>query len=520
MLVTVQNSPKNHAFVLSLLISALVIAFFTVLAPVRFETNDDVVMLLIASGVYTGTPDQHLVFIHVVIGFLLKFLYQNFDGIEFYTFLQIAAHVYASAVILTFLKRLELGKTIFALLILLLLVFEFASLIRLQFTITSGILATAAVIQLLPQSRWSTWGGIISFLMAVLLRFEAAMLVLIIATPLLLSQNKLSQGIKLLILLVCAATMAKAMDKFYYSMDAQWRNYKIYDSHRGKINDNPNEKTFKSASEAEQNDYLLLLRFLPNPSAFSAERLQEIAAMLKDIPLIDKIKNVQNIWQLLGVPMLLLLLIFAILLINLHKHDRWMLASAIVVYLMIFTYINLNGTFKPRVFSISIAPLLFSYLPYLLKKTDRIYLSKTLYISMLTFAIGLAYASKKELASHPQRAKMASEQMDLINKYHETHKKAIFTVTLKSEYLNPFKISHNMRDKQVIYGGWLTKAPFPNQLQSFEDLFSKSMLVSKAELLNIVPMTISSIKNNHGTDATFKVMAASDRFVIIEFQKN
>ncbi len=309
------------------------------------------------------------------------------------------------------------------------------------------------------------------------------------------------------------------MDEVYYGMDAEWRNYKTYDSHRGKINDNPNEKTFKSASEAEQNDYLLLLRFLPNPSAISAERLQEIAAMLKDTPLLEKIKNVQNTWRLLGIPMLLLLLIFVILLISQHKHDRWLLVSVIGVYLMVSIYISMNGTFKPRVFSISIAPLLFAYLPCLLKKTARIDVLKPLYIGLFTFAMGLVFASGKELASQPQREKMVSEQMSLINEYHETHQKTIFTVALKSEYLNPLSLSNDLRGKHLIYGGWLTQAPFSNQLQSFDELFTKAMLVSKEELQNTVPMVLLSIKNNHGTDATFKVVTASDRFAIVEFQR-
>ena len=52
--------------------------FFTLVAyllPMRFEENDDVVMCMIANGVYSGSPDCHLVFINAIYGSVLARLY-------------------------------------------------------------------------------------------------------------------------------------------------------------------------------------------------------------------------------------------------------------------------------------------------------------------------------------------------------------------------------------------------------------------------------------------------------------
>jgi hypothetical protein len=513
------DKPHTHAFGLSLLVSALFIVAIVSLVPFRFETNDDVVMLLIASGAYTGTPDQHLVFMHVGLGFVLKFFYQNFAGVAFYTGLMLAAHVYASAVLLAFLWRLQLRKAAFTCLALLLLMFEFAAIIRLQFTITSGLLATAAVVQLMQPTPWPRWLGLSTFVMAVCFRFEAAMMVLVLAAPLLLDRQHPAQGIKLLILLACSATLVKAIDEVYYHTDPAWQSYKTYDKARGKINDNPNEQGFTSDSSAEQNDYRLLLRFVPNPAAISTARLHEIADALNNRAMAEKIQNVKNTWMLLGMPMALLLGIFTLLLVGLPKQDRWLAAAAIAIYALLSVYISLNSTFKPRVFSTSAAPLLFAYLPCLLKKITRSRLSIALHIGTWAFSAGLAHASQNELSSHPLRLKLISEQMQLIEKYQEHHAKPIYTVVLKTEYLNPFNVTTQMAGKPIVYGGWLTKAPFTQQLKSFEELLNHAMLVSQADLQTTVPMVLASMKNNHAIDAAFHVMEASDGFAIVEFRR-
>ncbi len=57
-----------------------------------FESNDDVGMAQIVSGVTTGTPSAELIFSNILIGSVLKFLYGLTDGVNWYTLYLLGAH--------------------------------------------------------------------------------------------------------------------------------------------------------------------------------------------------------------------------------------------------------------------------------------------------------------------------------------------------------------------------------------------------------------------------------------------
>lgn len=513
----VQEQQHRKRLGLSLLVSAAIVGLFVLFAPIRFETNDDVAMMLIASGAYTGSPDQHLVFIHVAIGYILKFLYQHFQGVEFYPLLLITAHVYASTVILAFLMQLRINRTTRVLILLLLLLFEFSAIIRLQFTITSGLLATAAVIQTLRISHWPKWMGLLTFILAACLRFEAAMLVLILSAPILIHEERYRQGIKYLMIFICTGVTLKTADSFYYNMQAEWREYRAYDNARGKINDNPNEHRFSPRSAQEKNDYQLLLNFLPNPAGIGTERLQEIAEELRNIPWHEKIVNVKKTLKLLGIPLLMIFLAFAALSIHLRVNQRWVIASVLLLYAALVIYISLNSTFKPRVFSISVAPLFFIYLPIFAQDVTRRWSLIISYATIFAFVLGLCYANLKEIRSYPLRFDIISEQTRLIDAYRIDRQKAVFGSALKIEYINPFGLSKYFAERSLVLGGWLTKTPFSNQPASYADLLNKGLLIAKSDTGAITQMMIQSFKDNHSMDVAYKRVQTSENFVILEF---
>ena len=67
---------RRRPLVLAMLLTSLLFAIVLAIDSPAYETNDDVVMSMIASG--TGvclSPDEHLVFSHVSIGLVLKELY-------------------------------------------------------------------------------------------------------------------------------------------------------------------------------------------------------------------------------------------------------------------------------------------------------------------------------------------------------------------------------------------------------------------------------------------------------------
>src|SRR5579859_979179 len=69
------------AAAINLALFAAILATFTL----GYETNDDVGMAQIASGVMTGKPSAELIFTNLVIGETLKQLYQWSDRVNWYT---------------------------------------------------------------------------------------------------------------------------------------------------------------------------------------------------------------------------------------------------------------------------------------------------------------------------------------------------------------------------------------------------------------------------------------------------
>ena len=61
---------------LILIINICLFFFFSYFLPIRYEENDDVIMCMIANGIYGGIPDCHLVFMNAILGSLLSSLYK------------------------------------------------------------------------------------------------------------------------------------------------------------------------------------------------------------------------------------------------------------------------------------------------------------------------------------------------------------------------------------------------------------------------------------------------------------
>ncbi|TVR37931.1 MAG: hypothetical protein EA392_11510 [Cryomorphaceae bacterium] len=85
-------SPPGVAKTFGLLLVCLAEFLLIVLTvPLVFETNDDVAMNAIASGARSGEPLEFLIFTHLVIGKLLRLLYEWQPQINWYTYYLIAS---------------------------------------------------------------------------------------------------------------------------------------------------------------------------------------------------------------------------------------------------------------------------------------------------------------------------------------------------------------------------------------------------------------------------------------------
>jgi hypothetical protein len=505
---------------------ALLMALYVRMVPIRFETNDDAAMLLIASGAYTGNPDHHLIFINVIIGGFLSALYKISTQVEFYTLFLLAMHVYATSVIFMHLKNLALKGLFFYSLVALLVIFEMNILAKLQFTTTSGYLALSAIAQSNSDDARQKWLAVLAFFVAAALRFEAAMLVLLLSLPFIIKKEKIFISLNIVVIFVSVALVGKLMDHAYYSNNTQWQEYKAFLNPRININDNPNDHLFKPLNEREKNDYELLLGFLPNPVAFSNDRLKEIGAEIRNTDTQAKINNVAEsifFYELHHYNKLFVVLsIFMLLLIGIHHknaHQRNRLCLLLFICAAFYVFISLNNVLKLRVFLITMMPVLFFASPMALRDIHRHWATIAL-SGLLVMCCGiLLYTLSISIRTVPSRVSLINEQLHLSERYSSQSQKPIFGVAFSPENIDPFQISQRIRGKPFVYGGWLTKAPFPNHLQAYDDLLEMSMLLSKDGMDATLTKMVQSLKDNHQMDVGYRVVVESKNHAIVEFER-
>ena len=143
------HSIKNYKILIAIFYSFLLISSAILFLPIRFEENDDVVMLLLASGNYTGSFESNLVFINPMYGSLVSMLYRFTTEVEWYSVLFVFFHLVSFSVIIHYLFSLKIKYKLKGSLVILLSVIELNLVMYLQFTTVSILLTIAGVILLI-----------------------------------------------------------------------------------------------------------------------------------------------------------------------------------------------------------------------------------------------------------------------------------------------------------------------------------------------------------------------------------
>ena len=129
----------------SLLMNAVLLLLFLLLFQPKYETNDDMGILCMVSGVKMGA-DAHLVYINYVLGKIFLWCYQFAGGIPWYALIQYGALLGAfTAVSYVCLNKIE-NKNLIWMLTVILLAFSYESYVKLQYTKTAGILTAAGLL--------------------------------------------------------------------------------------------------------------------------------------------------------------------------------------------------------------------------------------------------------------------------------------------------------------------------------------------------------------------------------------
>ena len=291
-------SKPYNIFLLSLIINIILFALFFCFISPHFQTNDDSAMMDIASGVRTGQPSEYLIFINVIVGKLLVFLYSTFANINWYPILFYFIHFISTTVILyCFLIK---NKNIFSISIYL-LIFSFLELYlltNLQFTTTAFIAGVSSIILFFTFLNikgkvlyFAIAGSVILIITSGLTRKNVFYLVIGLSTAIFLFKFLEKKSWKIPVFLIISIILFSLCNQFndnYYNKDPNWAAYREYNSIRGKIHDNPHltysnitQKIYNDVGWSSNDVYMFRSWFFSDLELYSKEKLEYVISNVK-----------------------------------------------------------------------------------------------------------------------------------------------------------------------------------------------------------------------------------------------
>jgi len=270
----------------------------TALIHPSYQTNDDPAMSLYGAGVaIREAPDEHLLFMHVWIGWLLKWLYTTYQDVPWYALLLYAAFAFASVAVLYTLWYRRRTPTTFALFLVLYLVLLRSYAQELQFTVVAiyctvaGWLAASAhaMADDGAAGRGVTPGALFALLLGASVRDVGFAIASVVCVPLLLYSWRASTEAGRRSLAVIAATAAVVFALLYginlqhYRADGAWADFYEYNALRAEFNDyrliryDARTQPVFEAAGWSMIDYLMIKNwFHADAKTFSKEKLRQI----------------------------------------------------------------------------------------------------------------------------------------------------------------------------------------------------------------------------------------------------
>jgi hypothetical protein len=282
---------------------ALAAASLAVFTPL-YETNDDVMMNLIASGLaVTDRPDEHLLFTNVALGLPLKWLYGRWPAVPWYGGSQFAALTCAAGGIAYALLRVDPSPGQGAVVLLFFGLAAVPCLAEVQFTKTAALASAAGLLLLLAPLRgaapWPRAADVAAGALVVLgslVRFQGFLLAAVVVAPVaaagaLADPKAAARRGAPLAAAVAAAVALYAFDRAYYACDDGWKDFHTYNALRAEFTDYnhfPYTRETKPAYDAvgwdELNLEMLRYWFHADPERYGLPKLRQIAATVPAVP--------------------------------------------------------------------------------------------------------------------------------------------------------------------------------------------------------------------------------------------
>lgn len=294
---------------------------YGVFVPV-FQSNDDVALEMIASGRgICPQPTPFLLFINVLLGDVLSWLYANLSGAPWYRVFMFGLHLAAGLTLagLAVSRGASAARLILA--VNFFLVFDLYFWVRPHFSIAAVIPALAAVILWFDATSRGRFGcpTFVLFIAlvcaSVLVRFEATLQMLLVAAPNLLlagirpaGENSWRRLVRLGVVPAAAVAFilvgAKAYNDHRYATTPGWEDFYEYNALRAELTDYQRATYDESTKPVfdrvgwSQNDFFLLLAwFFPDDKRYSADAFRTVLDAFPRVDSAGSAEVLSGLWS-------------------------------------------------------------------------------------------------------------------------------------------------------------------------------------------------------------------------------
>jgi len=514
-----------------LTIGFFVTIFFIVCAyflPIQFEENDDITMLLLASGKYSGTPDAHLFNINYLLGLLICFCYSITQKIEWYSVFFSAIHIISISVILKYFLVDKSDSIVFKLLItFIILLFEVFFITNFQFTTTSTLACMAAVLLLLEYNKlYSFLWGLVLLCIGIMIRKESSLLVIVLSMPIFLMYIVNKKKSFLVIIYIFFIYISCISINFFAFKNKTWENFYLYRNEKASIIDSPRSQLLDQNTKINSSELFLFLSNLYDPNIYSLEKIKEINAEINNKTiniithgLIENFKSfvIGNYNKYLPPAQCFMYFLLIFFFRNENRWNKFILGLVLTSFILINCYIPIYLTFKLRAFfsSIFIVFVLFS----IFFKSPSSYLFKWITIYVFFVFASYVYRNVNNTRKYNRIKKECyNKQKKLIDNYNGTilPNSGAFVI----EGISPFSVSQNI-ETQKIYSMAFVESPLnKHKCNSFKELVNgPAIFMGNSSLQSIPKMLIQSIERHYHIKAKYRIIAQDSSNTIVQFYK-
>lgn len=496
------------------------IAFFVIAAillPIRYEENDDVAMTSILQGVYTfSIPDYHLVCSNALYGYLLKWFYELPVYIEWYALFFSVFHVVSMTVIIWSLVTMkDLNRFCKILFVIIFYVLWLRLIAAFQFTTTSGLLTLAATILILRQQNI---GGFVLYMFAVMIRFESAMLVLLLTMPLYAFsfQRNVKRYISV-VFLIFLSFGSQYVDRLFYQQ-SDWKKYEERFKIKLSYGEQIDFSKLKLPPTLSHLDFDLYQHFMDDPNVLTTKKLAQFSDILKDQ--ITFTKRLKYIGQLKKYSKHIVILALCFIFMSLGGRDRRERILPILYFafwLFVLCYVSMNGKPKQRVFSCFLFVCLYVGM-YLFKYRSRNFN----YATIGMFSISLLFCTYKTYKYREERMLQYEtswkEQCSLLREVPSNS--ILYAPGFASQNLPPFSIKTSTT--YIPRGlGWMSNIPFNKGIfESHKDIVTHHILIFADKEYTPIWLLQSAISKNYGIKTAKKVYRETEHYALIYLNQN